>query len=96
MRRQSKKRAARLLERAECRARVYERAHGLCEACPRLHDGPIRRAVDTHEPLSRARGGDPYDPEQCIAICRPCHTWVHAHPEAATELGLLVHSWEAR
>lgn len=51
-----------------------------------------RVAVDLHEPLTRARApGEEtiLDPANSVAICRPCHDWIHAHPEAATLLGLL-------
>lgn len=51
-----------------------------------------RVAVDMHEPLTRARApGEEtiLDPDNGVASCRPCHDWIHAHPEAATLLGLL-------
>tara|TARA_B100001250_G_scaffold304926_1_gene266872 strand:- start:6195 stop:6602 length:408 start_codon:yes stop_codon:yes gene_type:complete len=47
------------------------------------------RAVDIHEPLTRARGGSILDVENTMAVCRACHTWIHDNPEAATKLGLL-------
>lgn len=47
-------------------------------------------AVELHEPLTRARGGDILDPANTIAICRGCHDWIHHHPERATALGLLA------
>ena len=46
-------------------------------------------AIELHEPLTRARGGSILDPANTVAICRPCHDWVHAHPTAATAVGLL-------
>ena len=46
-------------------------------------------AIELHEPLTRARGGSILDPANTVAICRPCHDWIHAHPAAATDLGLL-------
>ena len=46
-------------------------------------------ATDIHEPLTRARGGSILDPANTVAICRVCHDWIHTHPVAATELGLL-------
>jgi hypothetical protein len=45
--------------------------------------------VDVHEVYPRGRGGSILDEGNCIAICRPCHRWVDAHPAQATELGLL-------
>jgi len=47
------------------------------------------RAVDIHEPLTRARGGSILETENSMAVCRNCHTWIHDNPEAATKLGLL-------
>ena len=44
---------------------------------------------DIHEPLTRARGGSITDPENMVAICRPCHNWVHGHPLESEEIGLL-------
>ncbi len=74
-----------------------------CEAGPVICDGiasgpyAVARvdhecggyAVDLHEPLTRARGGSIVDEANTIAICRPCHDWVHDHPAAALALGLL-------
>jgi len=72
-----------------------------CEAGPLIRTGneavagygattPCRRrAVDIHEPLTRARGGSILDPANTVAVCRTCHDWIHTHPVAATELGLL-------
>lgn len=66
------------------------------------YDGPplvVRRecprdSVDVHEPLTRARGGSIVDPDNALAVCRWHHDWIHAHPELATKIGLLVPSWE--
>ncbi len=44
---------------------------------------------DIHEPLTRGRGGSITDPANTVALCRGCHDWIHAHPLAATGLGLL-------
>ena len=64
--------------------------HGL-EYAIRLAVGSpcTTRAVDIHEPLTRARGGSILDPANTVAICRSCHDWIHVNPAAATELGLL-------
>ena len=50
------------------------------------------RAVDIHEPLTRARGGSILETENSMAVCRSCHTWIHDNPENATKLGLLKRS----
>lgn len=53
--------------------------------------GGVCRGVadDVHEPLTRARGGSILDPANALAVCRPCHDWIHANPAEATALGLL-------
>ena len=65
--------------------------HGL-EYAIRLAVGApcTTRAVDIHEPLTRARGGSILDPANTVAVCRACHDWIHTHPESATRLGLLA------
>lgn len=52
--------------------------------CQRCSQAP---STDVHEPLLRSRGGDPLDPAQCVALCRPCHSWIHANPAEATAGG---------
>lgn len=76
-----------------CKKIIRVRARGRCEACPILHDGPIRPGVDKHEIKSRARGGDPTNPENCLLVCRPCHDWIEEHDSEAILLGLSRHSW---
>lgn len=47
-------------------------------------------ATTAHEPLTRARGGDPTDPEQCIASCDSCNYYVsNVNPEWAELHGFL-------
>ena len=46
-------------------------------------------AVDIHEPFTRARGGSILDPANTLALCRDCHSYVHAHPKWANERGYL-------
>lgn len=91
----SRKRYARKDDRDACRLTVMDRCGGACEACPRLHSGPVRAAVDVHEIKTRARGGSIYDPANCLGVCRVCHDWITGHPARARELGLVVHSWES-
>ncbi len=69
----------------------------LCEAGAKIRFGGHRSlcaglAVDLHEPLTRARGGSILDPANTVAVCRSCHDWIHAFPDAATRLGLLRYS----
>jgi hypothetical protein len=72
--------AGMLTQRPRCEARV------LCRGA---------RAVDVHERLSRARGGDILDPEQAhmITACRPCHDWITQNPKAAEARWLALPSW---
>lgn len=61
-------------------------------ACQRCDQA---RSVDVHEPKLRSRGGDPYTKTQCVALCRPCHDWIHANPDLAADEGWMKNSWEA-
>lgn len=86
---------ARIPERQRCREQVWERAGGRCEALailPHVCQGP--GPLQVHEPLTRARGGDPLDPDQCLLVCPWSHRWIHAHPAQSIPLGLLKHSWD--
>lgn len=54
-----------------------------------------RAADDLHEPLTRARGGDPTDLENVVPLCREHHDEItFKEPPWAYELGLLRHSWD--
>ena len=70
-----------LADRPSCEAKIA----GLCTG----------RTVDLHEPLLRSRGGKIDTPEEVLVLCRACHDWVHQHPAEATDLGLMVHSWDS-
>jgi hypothetical protein len=96
----SAKRKAEQGDRDECRRLVMARAAGRCEVCPRIADvDPVtasecyRTASDVHEIKTRARGGSIFEPENCLAVCRKAHDWIHANPALATPLGLLASQW---
>jgi len=89
-----KKRAEKVLENTT-RKIVMERASGMCEACAVRGWRPVRRANDKHERIMRSMGGDPLDPDNCLAVCRDCHAWLHSHPVEATKLGLLKSNHKA-
>jgi hypothetical protein len=62
--------------RSYCRLVVWKRAGYRCESCGR----PVKMASDffkdvgqVHEKVSRAKGGDPTDPENCVLLCYDCH-----------------------
>ncbi len=46
-------------------------------------------STEVHEVVSRARGGDILDPDNCRALCHECHIWITTHPAQATEEGWL-------
>lgn len=52
------------------------------------------RAVDVDEILSRGRGGDYCDPDNCQTACRPCHDAKHSYPLEAVARKVARHSWE--
>lgn len=63
---------------------AYLRAHPMCET------GCGRRAVDVHEPWSRARGGPIDDPRNFMAVARECHDAIHQHSEESEARGWLI------
>lgn len=94
MKQVSARRARQNRERRAMVTRLYpERPPCARPACPRMAD-------DIHEPLTRARGGSIVDPGNQVPLCRPCHDEVTFRPESelgwAYEIGLLVHSWDAK
>jgi len=89
----SAKRRATFEARRECVEIVLERDK-VCQwnvRCAALGRDPLHACwgpLDVHEPGHRSQGADPTDPEQCVAVCRGCHSFLHAHPLLAKELGL--------
>lgn len=77
-----------------------------CEACPvwNAYDGVDRtpnRSVDCHEKLTRGRSGGVFgtawlDPDNILAVCRPCHTRIGDNPKISDELGLTLPSGSGR
>jgi 5-methylcytosine-specific restriction endonuclease McrA len=59
--------------------------------CKRCKRNPSQ---DVHEIKSRARGGSITDPDNCVALCRTCHTFITQNPAIAHEEGWSKHSWE--
>lgn len=92
MRPRSAKTEARYKERRALVARLLK-ARPWCEACELL-DRPgvdvVMRSTDIHEKLPRSAGGDILDESNCLAVCRGCHMYLHAHPLLARQLGLLA------
>lgn len=50
--------------------------------------------LDVHEVLTRARGGNYLDPDECVLVCRHHHDWIDTHQMEAHALGMLRHSWD--
>ena len=89
IKRQSSAKAKQMRLEKSVRTFVLERADYTCEACRARGLGKANQATDKHERIMRSMGGDPLDANNCLAVCRDCHSWLHSHPNEATKLGLL-------
>jgi hypothetical protein len=82
--------AARRAE-VETRATVAERSEGQCEI--RL-DGCAGAATDMAHRVARGMGGRPLGDDwrasNVVHSCRVCHSWCHANPAEAYDLGLML------
>jgi hypothetical protein len=72
--------AALLEERPRCEIRWDERCQG--------------RATEVDEVLSRGRGGDYRDPDNCQTACSPCHAAKHNYPLEAVRRKVARNSWD--
>lgn len=84
--RYSAKRNAIRPERARLRQAILGQ-RPWCECCG------ASPSQDAHEIVTRARGGSILDPNNILALCRPCHEWIGNHPKDAQECGLIAPSW---
>ena len=50
-------------------------------------------ATDVHEIMTRARGGSILDEDNCLCLCRRCHSFITENPSFSQEHGFTVHSW---
>jgi hypothetical protein len=91
MKRQSSKARAIAAARTSIRLELLAQRGGACEGCPVTPAGstPERPWTDMHEVLTRARGGNPTDPNNILCLCRDCHAWVTTHETDARKLGLV-------
>ena len=87
MRFRSKKMEAKYRERRSLVAQMLDEKP-VCERCD------AARSTDIHEVLSRARGGSILDPENLVALCRQCHSFITQNPLVAHAEGWSKHSWE--
>lgn len=76
---------------AKARRAVYVRSQGRCEA--RCCDGCTGQYEHAHHVRRRSQGGSD-TARNLVAICGPCHRWVHDHPVRARELGLLARMFD--
>lgn len=79
---------------AEERVPLVQRLLEERPVCEAHLEGCAGRSTEIHEVKTRGRGGSILDPDNCRALCHPCHSWVTDHPAEAHELGLVAHSWE--
>ena len=73
-------------------ARNNSLGYAICEI--QWDRGCTGRAVDGHEPLTRARLGSILDRSNVLLTCRYCHSSVHANPAEALDRGYLKSSWD--
>ena len=73
-----------------CRAVVMKRADGTCERCGR------KFAKLDHHHMNRRRGRTPeekHNPLTSVALCRPCHTDVHAGSDDSANWFVVTPLW---
>lgn len=83
------------VERCQAGARILDH---LAATRPKLRNGSLAAItcgghaapVDVHEILPRSAGGSIVERENCIAVCRACHDFIHQHPIDARAIGLLA------
>ena len=71
-------------------AEVVRRSGGCCEAG--IHPDCDGAAAHMHHRQLRRHGDN--TAANLLAVCVYCHSWIHAHPAAARDFGLIVRSWE--
>lgn len=72
-------------------AAAYARCHKRLGCGARCAPGCTDRNDHAHHRLMRSQGGPTTD-VNLLNVCRPCHTWIHDHPQESYALGLLVPS----
>lgn len=61
----------------------YLAAHPVCEVCG------VAKSKDIHHKAGRY-SGNYTNVATFMAVCRPCHDYIHAHPKEARERELLI------
>jgi hypothetical protein len=103
---ESARRLAEREQRADCRSIVIARDMGRCQfhriaarhSAPWVCQGAARPhgwslGPEVHEVTTRARGGDPLDPDNCVTLCPWANNDVDERQAGAEMLGLLLPSW---
>ena len=92
--RQRSKKTAKLYVLRRKFVKEFLEKHPWCQRClvtPWTYAGQkVNRSTEVHEVVTRARGGDILDEDNCRALCSEDHQWVHAHPAQATAEGFLA------
>ena len=68
----------------------YLLRHGACEAVTGVCTG---RSHEVHHRLMKSQGGHRTDYRNLLAVCWPCHRWIHAHPAESYDKGWLLHRY---
>jgi len=55
---------------------------------------PTHKSEVVHEIQMRSHGGDILNPDNCRALCRHHHRYVHDHPEESYQQGWLQRRFE--
>jgi hypothetical protein len=63
--------------------------HPLCDACRVIDPTKQRASCDIHHKKGRT-GPNYLDQATWMAVCRPCHDFIHSHPSVARKTGLLL------
>ena len=78
-------------KRKSVREEVLNRDDNRCQAM--IIGLCTRHATDVHEIVPRGRGGSPYDPNNCLSLCRSCHRYITEEPAWATAHGFMLPAW---
>lgn len=60
---------------------------------PRFGVCHVRKTQDVHEIVNRSQGGSILDPDNLLAVCRPCHRRITENPIEAQAVGLHLPRW---
>lgn len=102
---ESPRRRAEREQRSDCRSLVLARdrgcvfhritwRHGLAARCQgAMRPGGWSTGPEVHEVVTRARGGDPLDPDNAVTLCPWANNEMDERQAGAEIFGLLLPSW---